>query len=297
MLSKCIACGHTDYQQIRDHVRHNIKIPVYRCMHCGLENLDSPPINYNEEYRTLYTPEYGKEFTPAELHETYLKMQGYKIHSINNEYQLEKNQEILDVGCATGYLVERLRPFVKHAYGFEVREDDVAFAQQRGLDVFDEWDDVPVVDRITCTHVLEHVTTPEHLLIHMFEHLKPNGHLYLSVPNRNDAMLTVYESEPYAEWWYEEPHRWYFTPEALRLLIERVGFRGKVVYQQRVNVLNHMHWMFTSEQQVKELQRTGPPIVCGDHRVNTCWCQIDAAYKKTLEQHGLTDNMIYSATR
>ncbi len=102
---------------------------------------------------------------------------------------------VLDVGCGTGYLLERLAEGGFSGVGVDLSPDSVEIAQKRLVEIGAadrlraevgsayEPPDGPF-DLITLTDVLEHLEEPRRCLSALAERLSPGGLLVVSTPNR-----------------------------------------------------------------------------------------------------------------
>jgi 2-polyprenyl-3-methyl-5-hydroxy-6-metoxy-1,4-benzoquinol methylase len=79
-------------------------------------------------------------------------------------------------------------------------------------------------DLVVMNHVLEHVQEPIRMLAEVRRRMRPGGLLHLAVPNVGcwEARFSGWTS-------YEPYHLLYFTPETLRTVVEKTGFRVEKV--------------------------------------------------------------------
>lgn len=97
---------------------------------------------------------------------------------------------LLDVGCGNGDFIEFALRAGWLASGVDNDPVAVAAARVRGLDVIEGTldllgDESACYDRITLSHVLEHVFDPRDMLSRCHRLLKPGGVLWLETPNMN----------------------------------------------------------------------------------------------------------------
>ena len=71
------------------------------------------------------------------------------------------------------------------------------------------------------------------------------------------------------------------------------GYKGDIHTQQRVNFLNHMHWLYTRKQQEKEEERMSAPFSAKNEKLNMFIQDIDMKYKKLLEENYIADNLVF----
>jgi 2-polyprenyl-3-methyl-5-hydroxy-6-metoxy-1,4-benzoquinol methylase len=101
-----------------------------------------------------------------------------------------------------------------------------------------------VFDVITAFHVLEHVPDPRAMLRGLVSKLAPGGRVVIEVPNSDDALLTLYESEAFRHFTYWSQHLFLFNPETLRRTVAGSGLRVTAIHQvQRYPLANHLHWL------------------------------------------------------
>ncbi|MBN8555167.1 MAG: class I SAM-dependent methyltransferase [Deltaproteobacteria bacterium] len=131
-------------------------------------------------------------------------------------------KKILEIGSHDGFLLNCLKqqghdvigvepsPFAKSSsekYGIEVRQDfftDGMFSEKS-------------FDLIIARHVVEHVPAPTEFVKSIARCLKPNGMLYIEVPNSLGSLAACFFPEFHAD------HISYFTPSSLIWMLREVG--------------------------------------------------------------------------
>lgn len=145
-----------------------------------------------------------------------------------------KSGRFLDVGCATGYMINRISQEPGwEVYGVELSKKPVYFAREvLGLenithgDLFSAEYPESFFDCINVSDVLEHVPNPVEFLVECRRILKPDGILFLGVPNGyNDSrgLIRYYESEKEAGC-HASGHIFFFQKETFQYLFEHTGF-------------------------------------------------------------------------
>ena len=104
---------------------------------------------------------------------------------------------LVDVGCGNGDKLRLAAQLGWQAQGIELDASAVRAAQAQGLDVKHGGYELLAnydgqADCVVCSHVLEHVHQPMHMLQLLLASLKPGGVLLLSVPNANSFLLHHY---------------------------------------------------------------------------------------------------------
>ncbi|MFQ5472072.1 MAG: methionine biosynthesis protein MetW [Dehalococcoidia bacterium] len=112
-------------------------------------------------------------------------MYAYKFQLIAR--LVEPGSSVLDIGCGDGSLLAHLRDTrAVKAYGAELSEKACAMARQKGIEVVQadvslEGTELPQVDYIVMSEVLEHLPNPEDVLLRLKG--KFNKRLLVDIPN------------------------------------------------------------------------------------------------------------------
>jgi ubiquinone/menaquinone biosynthesis C-methylase UbiE len=98
-------------------------------------------------------------------------------------------KQVLEVGCGTGLILERIAQFAERAEGVDVSPGMVDRARQRGLDVrVADATSLPYADGsfdVACSFkVLAHVPQFDAALVEMLRVVRPGGHIVFDVYNR-----------------------------------------------------------------------------------------------------------------
>jgi 2-polyprenyl-3-methyl-5-hydroxy-6-metoxy-1,4-benzoquinol methylase len=104
---------------------------------------------------------------------------------------------LIDVGCGNGDKLKLATQLGWQARGIELDASAVKAAQAQGLQVDQGGYELLAnfrgqADCVVCSHVLEHVHQPLHLLQLLLESLSPHGVLLLSVPNATSFLRWHY---------------------------------------------------------------------------------------------------------
>lgn len=152
------------------------------------------------------------------------------------ERVLPTGGSVLDVGCASGGLLDQLRGHAGRRVGLEVSEQAAGEAAlvadevvNRGVDD-DGFDfEAATFDVIVCGDVLEHLASPDVALLRATRWLAPGGAVVISVPNVANWQSRIRLLR--GRWRYESCGIWdsthlrFFTLETLRQLVEGAGLR------------------------------------------------------------------------
>lgn len=121
------------------------------------------------------------------------------IFEISDKYQILLKRmskfsahNILDIGCGDGSFLLTAGKFLKinKLYGVDISKNGIKEANKANIKAFCHDVDkgkIPLksnsIDLIFCGEVIEHVYSPDNLLIEIHRLLKPGGHVVLTTPN------------------------------------------------------------------------------------------------------------------
>lgn len=268
---KCVLCELTDTLEIiREKLRHGIERKVFRCTSCGLVFLDHQEKNlqefYLKEYRKLYSPVIGKEVGAEETFAMYLPFSQNRLAPIR--HLLHPSMRVLEIGSSAGQFLYALRPYAQECMGVEFDEVFAKFTQEKlGLKTYttplEQTDLQPEsFDLICALEVFEHIEEPLKFLETMRRYLKPGGIIYFEVPNHDDSLLSVFDVPDYRDFYYREPHLFYYSPATLKQMLAKGGFAGTVSASGfEPNMLNQLNWILTGKPQASAALAYGVPML------------------------------------
>jgi|ERR1044072_2140450 SAM-dependent methyltransferase len=161
---------------------------------------------------------------------------------------------LCDVGCAYGANLFFTQP---GSYGLEVNADYAKFARAIGLDVYqrdvvnDDLADLPRVDVVWCSALIEHVDSPHILLRKLHMLLKPGGLLLLFAPIIPAVPLLRYLPRYGSNFTshLHDDHVSAFTRKTLRFQCERAGFETvetTALYRKPFSVFNRTIFLWAT---------------------------------------------------
>ena len=151
---------------------------------------------------------------------------------------LRPGSRILELGCATGTFLLKLRDLGYDVHGVEPVASAASEAKKRGLEVHAgtlESADLPheSFDVVFAWMVMEHLLNPRETLLELRQRLRPDGFLVFSVPNAG-----CWEPKFFGKKWfaYELPrHLHHYTPRRLTSLLQECGYeRIKIIHQRNL---------------------------------------------------------------
>lgn len=126
--------------------------------------------------------------------------------------------KLLDIGAGTGDFLSTAKAEGWDVVGFEPSRKARGIARSKGVRLVDETQELETesCDAITMWHVLEHVPDPARQLAELRRLIKPDGVIFIAVPN-----FKSYDAEHYGTFWaaYDVPrHLWHFSRSAIEKL-------------------------------------------------------------------------------
>jgi 2-polyprenyl-6-hydroxyphenyl methylase/3-demethylubiquinone-9 3-methyltransferase len=149
----------------------------------------------------------------------------------------ESCSHVLDVGCGGGLMTIPLARKGLRVCGVDQTlgslESARAKAASEGLEIgfYSELKDLPEkkFDLILLLEVLEHVSSPEQLILDIKDYLAPSGKLVISTLNRTmmSYLLGIVVAEEVLKWAPRGIHNWsdFIKPSELIIILERQGFK------------------------------------------------------------------------
>ena len=135
---------------------------------------------------------------------------------------------ILDVGCGGGGYLYRLKQWGWDTYGVEPSETGAKQAQSLGLTVKqgmiqDAGCENEFFDVIRLSNVVEHLPDPKATFREIQRILKPDGIVYITVPNTRSLVFQLFRDN----WYALDPPRHVisYSPKTLNVLAEATGFQ------------------------------------------------------------------------
>jgi SAM-dependent methyltransferase len=141
---------------------------------------------------------------------------------------------LLDIGCGNGRFLLRAREAGWQVQGLEPDAKAAQAARLAKIPVhvmsFEDLPGAGIYDVVTCSHVIEHVHSPQALLLSMASHLRPGGMLWLATPN----VLSLGHRTYRAHWRGLEPprHLQVFCLASLHKLLKDAGFED-ITFKRR----------------------------------------------------------------
>lgn len=239
-LEKCYLCGSRGFSTIHKGVRGGGAIDALQCDTCGLVRLSEIMDDSDDFYRDS-----GMRDGQAEpLEKLRIETKDDDERRFRFTEKMITNKRVLDFGCGDGGYLIRAKTVAHEVCGVELEKTVRETLQAEGLTCYERIKNTGIFDVITMFHVLEHLTNPVEALQEIMGHVASNGMLIVEVPNAEDALLSLYHCEAFADFTYWKCHVYLYTLDTLRLLAKKAGFKIKFMQQvQRFSLENHLYWL------------------------------------------------------
>lgn len=207
-------------------------IRIVRCCNCGLM-YQNPQLPEEWIQKISYKPNYFEFYEKIEE-----KQKIFFKNRFQSTFNKLKGKRVLDIGCGTGSFLCAAEESGLEAYGVEISEWASQIARKKlrvkiftGLLRNAGFND-NAFDMVHMSHVLEHFADPVAELLEVKRILKPNGLLFIEVPNEKNfklrlRLLNLFRKllvhgkrdpiKPYPE------HLFLYTEKTMAIILNRAG--------------------------------------------------------------------------
>lgn len=273
----CYLCGSDKFKFRDGEVRDKKELKVLECLNCSLVYLsdDSHVKDGFYEDSNMH-----KDFDLQRwINET--DPDDKRRYSFTKK--LITNRDILDFGSGNGGYLKYAKKSAKSVNAIELEKAIKSHYKEHDITLYSGVKDVDAeFDLITMFHVLEHLSDPKEMLVKLAKKLRYGGKIIVEVPNSEDALLTLYESEAFSKFTYWSCHLYLFNAKTLQELVRQCGLRVDFVkHIQRYPLSNHLYWLSKN--------RAGGHEQWGSFLDSDA---LSAAYEESLASMGKTDTLI-----
>ena len=273
----CYLCGSSEFKYRDGEVRDNKELKVKECNNCSLV------------YLSDFSHVDDGFYEDSNMHENFDLDRWNKETDTDDKRRYEftkeliNNKDILDFGSGNGGYLHYAS---KEAKSISALELEAAISQQYkeyGIELFRDIKELnKKFDVITMFHVMEHLPNPKEMIKQLSSNLKDDGKIIVEVPNSDDALLSLYESESFSKFTYWSCHLFLFNAKTLQELVKQCGLKIDFIkHIQRYPLSNHLYWLSKNK--------------AGGHQKWGKFLDSDAlsdAYENSLASMGKTDTLV-----
>lgn len=281
--SNCYLCGSNEYEVIHRGVRGGEDVNVLKCSNCGLVRLNKFVTDADDKFYEK-SGMWKSNNMASNIAQARIDAEDDDERRTSFCKNYVKNKKVLDFGCGSGGFINKVKGITHHIAGVELEYDKRDYITNEGTICYGNIREIPSEERydiITMFHVLEHLPDPIDILNQLKEHLEDGGKIIIEVPNADDALLSLYDSEEFANFTYWICHLYLYSNKTFADLMKKCGLRISMIQQiQRYPLSNHLYW----------LSQKGP----GGHQK---WAALndmllDKMYGEKLAASGIADTII-----
>lgn len=264
------------------------EIDIYRCKKCG--------VMWHHAGHDLKTFYESKDYR-MELESTSDIEDFYQLHDFES---LDKfcytgtdcfrHKIVADIGCGGGAFLDFLSGVSDKIIAVEPSDYYRNILKQKGYftypyasDAYGEFSGQ--VDVITSFDVIEHVDDPIAFLKDVFILLKEGGRAAIGTPTEAPLMRKLIGKDYDQKLLFSTQHIWVFNSSSLQYAAKCAGFQTmQIRYAQRYGIGNMVAWLD------EKMPR-------GNIRYDIIPDSLDAAFRSTLENSGLSDYVLIDLTK
>jgi 2-polyprenyl-3-methyl-5-hydroxy-6-metoxy-1,4-benzoquinol methylase len=223
-------CGARLFALIGTYDRYRIKQQTVICKACGL--IQSMPRMTQKAYSWFYSSDFYRKLydhnTPLRTEDItgyYQERYSKKRYEYITSHIHTPITSVLEIGCAGGW---NLYPFFSkgaRVVGYDLGPDLVAKGRSLGMNLnVGTIDDVPQQEKfdvIILAHVLEHLANPREILQKLASHLKPQGAVYIEIPNIERYKKFLGDVQ------LQNAHLYYYSPNTLLPYAKEAGLEPR----------------------------------------------------------------------
>lgn len=304
----CVLCGDPEFEVVWARLRHDKKGQIVRCVSCGLVRLLGAQ-NRQPFVENFYKEQYRKEYFENEKQNLdsqfaiFASLQKARIDKLKKYLKCEDS--VLEIGSGPGYFLSEIGSLVKQVQGVELNQQEARFAREKGIPTENcsiQKSSLPhnTYDHVCCFQTLEHVPDPISFLRHARQFLKTGGYISIEAPNIFDPLVACFNVNEYKNFYFHEPHLYYFSPDSLRSVIQTAGLEAVELYGfQQTSILNHMNWIYARKPMRNRLECTKTELTAFQSEapkelvedLSRTLDQVNHQYSKLLQQYGYADNI------
>lgn len=198
---------------------------------------------------------------------------------------LQPGMDILEIGCSSGFMLNAFHKGGLNCVGVEPSGEFIEFLHSNGYEAYQTIESLKqkrsgLFDLIVHFFVFEHIRDPFQFIKENLKLLKPGGKIVAEIPCVNDPLTSLYTIPDFEKFYWSIAHHFYYSPESLKYVLDKLNLSYKMIPEQRYDLSNHIKWM-----------TEGKPGGQGkfDHVFSE---QLIDTYKKDLKKKWICDTIV-----
>ena len=237
---QCYLCNETEFSHRKGSVRDNPELDILECESCGLVTLSS--LQHIKDNHYEESGMHGDDLPSVKSWAQGAERDDERRFNLLKDTIV--NAKIMDFGCGASGFISKAESLARKVVGVEPEQRVHEYWKDR-LEIYISLKEVDDdFDLITAFHVVEHLPDPIAILKSLAKCIKKGGRIVIEVPNSNDALLTLYDSNSFQNFTYWSQHLFLFNANNLQKLANQAGLRTVSIQQyQRYPLSNHLYWL------------------------------------------------------
>ena len=233
----------------------NKKRAFYQCLNCDIFYL-FPRLNKKEE-KKFYEKDFEKFMGDRSKRKN--DWRDIEKHIISNKenklrrFKYLKNlikgkKNILEYGCSSGFMLFPLIQKNYNCYGIEPSGKFYDYLISKNLKIYKNENEFikknknQKLDVIMHFFVMEHIFNLKEFINKQMNLLNKKGVIVAEIPNADDPLNTIYKPKAFENFYWSIAHPWYFNQNSLKYFLDSLGYKYKIIKDQRYDLSNHMYW-------------------------------------------------------
>lgn len=273
----CYLCGSDKFKYRDGEVRDKKELKILECLDCSLVYLS----DFSHVEDNFY--EESNMHVNFDLQKWSKETQTDDKRRYEFTKKLITNRDVLDFGSGNGGYLGYAKNSAKSVSALELEKAIEPHYKEHGIELYRDIDELEKkFDVITMFHVMEHLSNPKEIITKLSNKLKGGGKLIIEVPNAEDALLSLYESDSFSKFTYWSCHLFLFNAKTLEELLKQCGLKIDFIkHIQRYPLSNHLYWLSKN--------RAGGHEKWGGFLDSVA---LNSAYEDSLASIGKTDTLI-----
>jgi SAM-dependent methyltransferase len=231
-MAPCIVCAGVDaeflFQTWDRHYGIKGEYNLSRCRQCGLIFLD--PMLSESEMANLYPDDYYS-YQPVGARTSWVRNVAKRLFRLpipTHDPTFPAPGTALDIGCGSGEYLLNMRKKGWRVFGVEPSRSAAISGRKEGLEIFHgtlaqaSFPDQSF-DYVRANHSFEHMPNPHQILAEISRVLRPDGKLFLGLPNTASLEFRVFKQY----WWHlcVPVHAYGYSLKTIESMLAQHGFR------------------------------------------------------------------------